>query len=89
MTAVLSPPEKESPQVTTEPSLFKAAKALSVEKIWETPEARLLATARLLLPVSWNDPHVPTEPSLFKAAKAPSVEKILETPAARLEATAG
>ena len=31
-TELLSPPYDESPQVTTEPSFFKAAKARSVEK---------------------------------------------------------
>ncbi|MEB3331749.1 MAG: hypothetical protein VKI83_04570, partial [Synechococcaceae cyanobacterium] len=36
-TPLLLPPEPESPQVTTEPSLFRAAKANPVEKICTTP----------------------------------------------------
>ena len=53
----------------TDPSLFKAAKEKTLEKILATPDARLLATA-LLLPPRAGLPHVTTEPSAFKAAKA-------------------
>jgi len=61
--------------VMTEPSLFNAAKAESVEKIWETPAARREATA-VLSPPAKELPQVTTEPSLFKAAKAEEFETI-------------
>ena len=66
-TSLLSPPYLESPQVTTEPSLFSAAKAKPVEKIWVTPDVSLLLTLLLSPP---KLPQVTTEPSLFSAAKA-------------------
>ena len=68
-TALLSPPDQDCPQVTTEPLALSAAKAVLVEKIWLTPELSWLATA-LLLPPSLERPQVTTEPSLFRAAKA-------------------
>ncbi|ELP52955.1 hypothetical protein O53_4684 [Microcystis aeruginosa TAIHU98] len=37
LTPLLSAPEKPAPQVTTEPSLFRAANAQLLEKIWVTP----------------------------------------------------
>ena len=50
----LSPPYSESPQVTIEPSSFKARNARSVEKILETPldsssATEILPTLRPLL----------------------------------------
>ena len=47
-TALLSPPNSGSPQVTTEPSLRRAAKARSVNWISSTP----LRSSRTLLPES-------------------------------------
>ena len=75
---LLSPPQSERPQVTTEPSSFNAAKAAVVEKIWLTPELSSVATG-LLLAASRN-PQVTTEPSSFNAAKAFSAEKTWLTP---------
>ena len=49
-TALLSPAELEDPQVTTEPSDLRAAKAPKLEKIWLTPELSWLATALLSPP---------------------------------------
>lgn len=46
------PPEAESPQVTTEPSDFKAAKADPVEKMLTTPELILLVLTIPVLVVS-------------------------------------
>jgi hypothetical protein len=78
-TALLFPPWEEYPQVTTEPSAFRAAQAPSVQKIWLTPELSRLATA-LLLPPESESPQVTTEPSAFSAAKAPPFEKTWLTP---------
>ena len=71
----------------TEPSSFTAAKALSVEKSWLTPEAREEETADES-PPRVESPQVMTEPSFLSAAKAYSVEKIWLTPEAREEETA-
>ena len=61
--------------MTTEPSAFSAAKEVSVEKIWLTPELSWLATVLLLAPES-EAPQVTTEPLALRAAKAEPVEKI-------------
>ena len=76
-TLMLSPPEPALPQVTTEPSLSSAAKAESVEKIWETVWP--LKLTLLLSPPEPALPQVTTEPSLSSAAKANALEKIWET----------
>ena len=69
-TESLFPPLLLSPQVTTEPSLFRAEKApSSVENIWVTPEVKEEATEELS-PPKLLFPQVTTEPSVFKAAKA-------------------
>jgi hypothetical protein len=44
-TAEELPPQPESPQVTTEPSAFSAAKACGFENTCVTPPASELATA--------------------------------------------
>lgn len=67
-----SPPIELSPQVITEPSLFKAAKAEveglpSVLKIFITFEVKFSATAEESPP---RPSQVTTEPSLLRAAKA-------------------
>ena len=63
------PPALDSPQVTTEPSVFSAAKAEAVEYTFVTPELRLDATAVESPPLAAR-PQVTTEPSAFSAAKA-------------------
>ena len=50
VTVELSPPLSASPQVTTEPSSFRAAKAPSALTIELTPLVKLLATAELSPP---------------------------------------
>ena len=70
----------------TEPLSLSAAKALSVEKIWLTPEEREEATADASPPPE-ESPQVMTEPLSLSAAKALPVEKILLTPEEREEAT--
>ena len=64
-----SPPWSDPPQVMTEPSSFRAAKAVEVEKILLTPEDSEEDTEDELPPLS-VDPQVMTEPSFFRAAKA-------------------
>ena len=49
-TELLSPPEVDEPHVTTEPSLFRAANASSVENISVTPELKEDDTALLSPP---------------------------------------
>ena len=67
------------PQVTTEPSDFKAANAHSVEKISTTPELKEDDTEVLSPPLSLS-PHATTEPSSFSAAKALNVVETSTTP---------
>ena len=62
-------PCSKSPQVTTEPSDFSAAKASVVEYTAVTPELRLDATYVESPPLP-ELPQVTTEPSDFRAAKA-------------------
>ena len=74
-TLLLLPPEISSPQETTEPSLRRAAKAETVEKIWETVRspASPLKSTEMLSPPEAGSPQVTTEPSLRRAAKAPKL----------------
>ncbi|WP_228051753.1 hypothetical protein, partial [Sphaerospermopsis aphanizomenoides] len=69
--------------MTTEPSLFSAAKALSLENIWVTPDTSLHFTL-LLSPPDPEFPQVTTDPSLFSAAKAVTVENLWVTPVSSL-----
>lgn len=59
----------ESPQVTTDPSRFRAAKAPEFAAMAVTFEERLAATEEES-PPKLAEPQVTTDPSLFKAAKA-------------------
>jgi hypothetical protein len=70
------PPLVESPQVTTLPSLFKAAKAPSVEYMVVTPLVKLADTSigTVVSPPVVESPHTTTDPSIFKAANASTVE---------------
>mmetsp|Transcript_44647 Transcript_44647/g.123743 ORF Transcript_44647/g.123743 Transcript_44647/m.123743 type:complete len:270 (-) Transcript_44647:168-977(-) len=63
-----------SPQLTTEPSSFKAAKAPVVPDTCVTPLRSCAATALESPPMSGR-PHAITEPSSLKAANAPLVAK--------------
>jgi hypothetical protein len=65
-----SPPKKGTPQVTTEPSAFSAAKASRFEYKAVTPELRLEATDDESPPKK-GTPQVTTEPLEVIAAKAP------------------
>ena len=78
-TEELSPPIPFDPQVTTLPSLLRAAKAPSEGKISTTPEPRAVLTEELSPPLEVL-PHVITLPSLLRAAKAEFVLKISITP---------
>jgi len=62
-------PGVENPQVTTEPSRFRAAKAPEFAAMAVTFEERLAATEEES-PPKLAEPQVTTEPSFFKAAKA-------------------
>ena len=70
MTSEESPPDMESPQVTTEPSFFKAAKANWLDEIDFTFEVRLPPTGFEESPPKKTPPQVKTEPFDFRAAKA-------------------
>ena len=83
-----------SPQTTTEPSVFNAAKAVAVEEISTTPPVNLSATETPLPPLSLllsklgSAPNAPlpqttTEPLVLSAANAPPVEKTSRTPLLR------
>ena len=86
-TALLLPPLVLFPHVTTEPSVFRAAKApLFANTVW-TPLASCPATALLFAPWALL-PQVTTEPSVFNAANAPYVEWRVLTSLASCEATA-
>ena len=63
------------PQVTTDPSCIKAAKAFVVDEISVTftLPSRLLATVEIS-PPSFLLPQATTDPSACKAAKAVEVE---------------
>ena len=65
-----SPPDISSPQVTTEPLLFKAAKANWVDAIDLTPEVRFPPTGKEETPPENGIPQVTTEPFDLRAAKA-------------------
>ena len=65
-----SPPAISGPQVTTEPSFFKAAKAHCVEEIDFTFEVRLPPTGLEESPPDMESPQVTTEPFDLRAAKA-------------------
>jgi hypothetical protein len=80
------PPRVDVPQVTTEPSVFNAAKASPVEYRRATPDVREADTEELF-PPSLLAPHVTTDPFDFSAAKAVSVANTLTTPDVREEAT--
>ena len=68
-TALESPPKFELPQVTTEPTVLRAAKARLLEKISITPMDKSPDT--LLESPPWFElPQVTTEPSVLIAPKA-------------------
>jgi hypothetical protein len=69
LTPELSPPLKNSPHVTTEPSTFRTANAESVAAMADTPLVSDPLTPELFPPLELS-PHVTTEPSLFRAANA-------------------
>ena len=79
VTSEESPPDMESPQVTTEPSFFKAAKANWLDEIDVTPEARSPPTGLEESPPKKDPPQVTTEPFDFRAAKALGFEKMAVT----------
>ena len=66
----------------TLPSLFNAAKANLLEKIWLTPvnPAGAAGNSAYFDPSHLLLPQLMTLPSLFNAAKAPSLENIWLTP---------
>ena len=68
-TALLSPPQRGRPQVTTEPSSRMTAKADCVASMCRTSSS---GTTPLSPPMS-DSPHVTTEPSLRTAATAAEV----------------
>ena len=70
VTSEESPPDMESPQVTTEPSFFKAAKAHWVDEIDVTPEARSPPVGKVESPPKMAPPQVTTDPFDLRAAKA-------------------
>ena len=71
--------ESVSVRVTVGGVCFNAAKALSVENIFVTPELIEELTEELFDPYD-ELPQVTTLPSLFNAAKAPAFENIFVTP---------
>ena len=68
--------------MTTDPSVFKAAKAAGVDYICVTPAVKLELTLDASPPQS---PQVTTDPSVFKAAKATGVDHICVTPEVKLD----
>ena len=75
------------PQVTTLPSVFKAANACPFENIFETPEDKSPPAGLDESPPSRESPQVTTLPSVFRAANASLVENTLDTPELNSEAT--
>ena len=76
MTEDESPPQSLGPQVTTEPSSLRAAKALAVENISTTPEVRSELTEDEYTKKKLRN-QVTTEPSDLRAAKESRFENIL------------
>ena len=74
-----TPCARTSPQTTTEPSAFKAAKDPFVENTLRIPPDNLSWTAEESAPAS-SSPQVITEPSSFNAAKALSFVNMSITP---------
>ena len=66
--------------MTTEPSDFKAAKALDVENTCFTPLDNAPGDTEEESPPLLSKPHVTTEPSDLRAAKAWKVENTFTTP---------
>mmetsp|Transcript_93707 Transcript_93707/g.264490 ORF Transcript_93707/g.264490 Transcript_93707/m.264490 type:complete len:334 (-) Transcript_93707:1903-2904(-) len=86
-TWLLSPPQSSSPHVTTEPSSFRAAKALKVLATCTTLDRSNSCTA-LQSPPASGSPHVTTAPPSFSAANAVFVWYKSLTPSANKSRTA-
>jgi hypothetical protein len=82
-----SPPYTAMPQVTTVPSLFRAAKEYRLEKTFTTSDVREDAAAPGAPPYAAL-PHATTLPSFLRAEKAYQVEKTAVTPLVSDAATA-
>ena len=81
------PPYAPDPQETTLPSLLRAVKAFSSEKISVTLGPVFKPVAEELSPPTELDPQVTTLPLLLRAAKEVLLEKICVTPELKLVAT--